>query len=180
MVAKLAPITRPMTTSKRVISKCRIRLPSDAALKNRNATMPGPGKIKAGNFHNKMAASHKTRAMIMVRMKNNVRCLLSLLNKTKTPIHDSSGRICRQAVYILISSLLLSGLYRRPRNFTGSCPELDSWASLMSYHRSGIGSSDPHPAPKVFILYMFFRFLFEFYISIRRIFHFDSYHSDGN
>jgi hypothetical protein len=100
-VAQPAPKIRPMTTSKRVISKCRIRLPSETALKNRIATKPGPGRMKAGNFHIKMADSHTPNAMIMERMKNNVRCLLSLMNKTKTPIHDSSGRICRQAVYTL-------------------------------------------------------------------------------
>ena len=127
-----------------------------------------------------MAASHTNNAMIMERMKNTVRCLLSLMNKTKTPIHDSSGRICRQAVYIHISSLLLSGLYRRPRNFTGSCPNLDSWASLASYHRSGIGSFDPHPAPKVFILYMIFDYYLEYNFSIESIFLFISSYGVGN
>jgi hypothetical protein len=41
-------------------------------------------------------------------------------------------------------NLLLSGLYRRPRNFTGS-----AHAALVGYHhRSGIESELSHPALK--------------------------------
>ena len=99
----------------------------------------------------------------MEMMKNYCAVVTQLYEQNKNPGHMiSSGRICRQADYIHISSLLLSGLYRRPRNFTGSCPTLDSWASLASYHRSGIGSFDPHPAPKVFILYMIFGYYLEY------------------
>jgi hypothetical protein len=40
--------------------------------------------------------------------------------------------------------LLLSGLYRRPRSFTGSC----AFCARGLYRRSGIRSQDLHPAPK--------------------------------
>lgn len=58
-----------------------------------------------------------------------------------------------------IANLLLSGLYRRHRILTCSCPRPSSstitwgsWAhqTLLNYHRSGIGRDRPHPALKVY------------------------------
>ena len=46
------------------------------------------------------------------------------------------------------SSLLLSGLYRRPRSFTGSC----AFALAGCYRRSGIGRL-PSPCPESFTVY---------------------------
>jgi hypothetical protein len=58
--------------------------------------------------------------------------------------HGNPAALSRQ-----VCRLLLSGLYRRPRNLTGSYAQ----GARGLYRRSGIGPAGPHPAPKAFILF---------------------------
>jgi hypothetical protein len=160
-MARQAPVNSPANTSLSVTQVLNRSEPSLRVWINFSQTAIGEGSTKAGRSlqyatadHTPRAISTESRIVHSLRLDNvstqpalRRSCVSFVLFKLdafnkKTSKQTPSGQ-SKTILETLKWVLLSSGLYRRPRNFTGSCK-----TACGFYHRSGIEDLFLSPCPE--------------------------------